>query len=152
MRSPYVYMIFISLACTVMSCTSGACYDDIDPLLNTGLYASGTGAVKKSSSIKVLGETDASPDTLLLSSSVSSFSLPLNPAANSITLYITLNDTTDTAIIDYINMPHLVSPGCGYTFLSEITGLVTTHNIIDTLIIENKSVTLDGEKNLRLFY
>jgi Family of unknown function (DUF6452) len=47
---------------------------------------------------------------------------------------------------------HLVSPECGYTFYHVVQGLNTTHNIIDSLIIENKNVTVDGERNMRLFY
>jgi hypothetical protein len=36
--------------------------------------------------------------------------------------------------------------------VSELTGLSTTHNIIDTLLIENNSVNLNGKRNLHLFY
>ena len=78
--------------------------------------------------------------------------MPLDPAVDESVFIITLNGVTDTAVIWYTRNPHLVSPECGYTLVSDITGLKTTHNIIDTLIIENKSVNLNGEKNLHLFY
>lgn len=136
----------------IMACSTGTCYDDLDALLNTSLYASGTGLSQKATSIKITGMTPTDTIVLVNESSVATFSLPLNPDEQEVTLYITLNQVNDTAKLVYDTYPHLVSSGCGYTFYFDITSLATTHNIIDSLIIENKSVTLDGKRNLRLFY
>ncbi|MCJ7820967.1 MAG: DUF6452 family protein [Bacteroidales bacterium] len=146
-------IISLALATLLMpACSEQACYDNTDPLVNISLFESGTGAFQKTDSIRVSGLTDQSPVELLRERSVSSFHLPLNPAIESSVVIIILNGVADTATINYISFLHFVSPECGYTFYSTISGLNTTHNIIDSLIIENKNITVDGERNLRLFY
>lgn len=136
----------------VSSCSTGACYDDIDPLLNVGLFADGTEVARKADSLVIIGENFDNDTILVDEKSVSSFSLMLNPASQSVTLYIYLNDMLDTAVINYDSYPHMVSSECGYTLFNTITSLTTTHHIIDSLNIENENVTLDGKRNLRLFY
>lgn len=136
----------------ISACSTQACYDDTDPMVNIGLFASGAGTVKKSTSLNVTGVADPSSVQIFSATTVASFSVPLDPVHNTSVFIITLNGVADTAIINYTSFIHIVSPECGYTFYNEITGLRTTHNIIDSLNIENKSVTLNGERNLRLFY
>lgn len=141
-----------ALAIILHSCSVQPCYEETDPAMNTLLLVSGTGETAKADSLRVY--TYRENDTLKFVSlrGVSTFSVPLDPANDESLFIITLNGVTDTAEIRYNRRPHLVSPECGYTIVSEITGLRTTHNIIDTLIIENKSVNLDGQTNLHLFY
>ncbi|NLE35112.1 MAG: hypothetical protein GX622_08415 [Bacteroidales bacterium] len=142
----------IALIISISSCSVQPCYEDTDPLMITEMLVSGTGETAKADSLRVY--TYRTTDTLKFVSQkgVSRFSVPLDPGSDESLFLITLNGVTDTAIIRYERHPHLVSPECGYTLISEITGLYTTHNIIDTLIIENPSVDLDGQKNLHLFY
>jgi len=134
------------------ACSQQACYDDTDPLVNVSLFVSGTGAAQKTDSLKITGLTGSTPVELFKAASVSRFSVPLNPAEETSVMVITLNGVADTATISYSSFVHLVSPECGYTFFNVIKGLSTTHNIIDSLIIENKNITINGERNMRLFY
>jgi len=134
------------------SCAVQPCYEDTDPLMNTFLLTSGTGETATADSLRVRGVMPTDTIEFVDVKSTSYFSLPLDPASDQSLFYITLNGVCDTAVIYYTRHPHLVSPECGYTFISEISGLATTHNIIDTLIIENNKVDLNGEKNLHLFY
>ena len=150
---------FISVVSAIMlwvmlseSCAEQACYDNTDPVMNTLLLESGTGVTVTAASIVVMGITATDTIDFVDAKSVSSFSLPLDPGNDVSVFYIVLDGVTDTAVINYTRHPHLVSAECGYTFISELTGVRTTHNIIDTLIIENQSVNLDGERNLNLFY
>jgi hypothetical protein len=146
-------IISLVLATLLMpACSEKACYDNTDPLVNISLFESGTGDFHKTDSIRVRGMTGQSPVELLKAKSVTYFHLPLNPATESSVVIIILNGVADTATINYLSFLHFVSPECGYTFYSTISGLKTTHNIIDSLIIENKNITVDGERNLRLFY
>lgn len=140
------------LALGLTSCSVQPCYEDTNPLMNTLLLRSGSGETAKTDSLKIISISPTDTIKFVDLRSVSFFSLPLDPSKNHSLFLITLNGVTDTAEIFYTHRPHLVSPECGYTFISTITGLKTTHNIIDTLIIENKSVNLNGEKNLHLFY
>ncbi|MGB8358338.1 MAG: DUF6452 family protein [Bacteroidales bacterium] len=134
------------------SCSGKACYDDTNPLLNTSLLANGTGHDTSCVSLIVKGMTATDTIDFVDTKSVSFFSVPLDPGNDVTTFYIVLNGITDTAVITYERSPHLVSAECGYTFVSELTGLKTTHNIIDTLMIENNSVNLNGKRNLHLFF
>ena len=144
--------VITALAASLNSCSVQPCYEDTNPMMNTLLLVSGTGETAKADSIRVY--TYRENDTLrFIDARVTSFfSVPLDPANDQSLLLITLNGVTDTAFIRYDRRPHLVSPECGYTLVSDITGVKTTHNIIDTLIIENRSVNLNGETNLHLFY
>jgi hypothetical protein len=142
----------LMLVLELTSCGDQACYDETDPMMNTSLLASGTGLEAKAATLVVTGVTPADTIEFFNKKSVSYFSVPLNPGSDVTTFYIVLNGISDTAVITYSRHPHLVSAECGYTFISELTGVITTHNIIDTLIIDNKSVNLNGERNLHLFY
>ena len=135
-----------------LSCTVQTCYDDTDPLMNTLLLASGTGAEAKADSLRVIGFSETSDTVFVSQRSVSSFSVPFDPGNDISAFRIVINGTSDTVVIRYTRRPHLVAPECGYTILSSITSLRSTHNIIDTIIINSKSVDLNGEKNLHLFY
>ena len=150
---------FISVVSAIMllvllseSCAEQACYDNTDPVMNTLLLESGTGATVEAASIVVMGITATDTIDFVDAKSVSSFSLPLDPGNDVSVFYIVLDGVTDTAVINYTRNPHLVSAECGYTIINELTGVSSTHNIIDTLIIENESVNLDGERNINLFY
>lgn len=147
-----VALLELIILLSAFSCSDKGCYEEMDPLMYTSLLESGTGASKKADSVRIIAVSPAGPVTLYKQNAVTFFTLPLDPANDLSEFYFIVNGVTDTAVLTYTRLPHLVSAECGYTFLSELTGLKTTHNIIDTLIIENKSVNLDGEKNLRLFY
>ncbi len=152
MKSGFRITVLVLLTLLSQACSEQACYDDTDALVNVILLESGTGAAKKSDSLKITGLTFPSPVELVTETSVTKFSVPLNPAEETSVIVILLNGIADTATISYTNFIHLVSPECGYTFYSTINSLNTTHNIIDSLIIENKNITVDGERNMRLFY
>ncbi|MCU0366322.1 MAG: DUF6452 family protein [Bacteroidales bacterium] len=147
-----VALLALIIMLSAFSCSDKACYEEMDPLLYTSLLESGTGDSKKADSVRVIAATPSGQVTLFKQNAVTFFTLPLDPANDLSEFYVIVNGVSDTAVLTYTRRPHLVSAECGYTFLSDLTGLRTTHNIIDTLIIENKSVSLDGEKNLRLFY
>jgi len=140
------------MAFVISSCSVQPCYEETDPMMNTVLLASGTGESVSADSLRVRGVSSTDTIEFVDARAATSFSLPLDPAGDTSLFYITVNGIHDTAVIYYTRLPHLVSPECGYTFTSNITGVATTHNIIDTLIIENSKVDLDGKKNLHLFF
>ncbi|MFZ2286486.1 MAG: DUF6452 family protein [Bacteroidales bacterium] len=151
-RSIFTALTLAALALLTLSCSVQPCYEEADPVMITHLLTSGTGETAKADSIRVRGISPAGIIKFVDDRSVSLFAMPLDPSADQTLFVITLNGITDTAVIFYTRKPHLVSPECGYSIVSDINGLMTTHNIIDTLMIENKSVNLDGQKNLHLFY
>jgi len=141
-----------ALTASLSSCSVQPCYEDTNPMLNTLLLVSGTGETAEADSLRVYTFRETDTLRFINARAASFFSVPLDPASDQSLFLITLNGVTDTAVIRYSRRPHLVSPECGYTLVSDITGLKTTHNIIDTLIIGNRSVNLNGETNLHLFY
>ncbi len=150
--SIFVVFIFVALALYTGACSVQPCYEETDPVMITHLLTSGTGETAKADSLRVRGISPGGILKFVDARAVSVFAVTLDPSEDHSLFVITLNGISDTAVIFYTRKPHLVSPECGYTFVSDITGLMTTHNIIDTLMIENKSVNLDGQKNLHLFY
>lgn len=151
-QSIYALISVASLVLFMASCSVQPCYEETDPMMNVYLLTSGTGEIAEADSIRVIGISPNDTIEFVDSRKSSSFSVTLDPSADQSIFFITLNGISDTAVIRYTREPHLVSPECGYTFISVITGLMTTHNIIDTLMIENNNVNLNGEKNLHLFY
>jgi hypothetical protein len=142
----------MALLIRAVSCTVQTCYDETDPLMNILLLKSGTGLEAKADSLRVTGISETSETEFVRLKSVSGFSVPLDPGNDISTFRIVINGTSDTAIIRYTRHPHLVAPECGYTIISNITSLQSTHHIIDTMIINSNSVDLNGKKNLHLFY
>lgn len=151
-RSIYALFAVASLVLSMASCSVQPCYEETDPSMNVFLLTSGTGETAQADSLRVTGISPTDTIEFVDSRKSASFSVTLDPSADQSVFFITLNGISDTAVIRYTREPHLVSPECGYTFISIISGLMTTHNIIDTLMIENNNVNLNGEKNLHLFY
>lgn len=151
----YLTTVIITFIVSLASCSSGACFEETAPEVIVYMYTNGTETLKKCDSIKVYGHRDSfDTDTLLVyEKSVSDFSFSLDPLHNESIIHIYLNNAKEeTVTLTYINYPHAISPECGYTIYNEILTVNTTKNIIDTITIDNKSVTLNGERNLRLFY
>lgn len=151
-RSTYLFITLAIIAMLTRSCSVQPCYEETDPVMITHLLTSGTGETAKADSLRVRGFSSSGIIKFVDARSVSVFTVTLDPSSDQSLFVITLNGVSDTATIFYTRIPHLVSPECGYTFVSDISGLMTTHHIIDTLMIENRSVNLDGRKNLHLFY
>ena len=95
-------------------------------------------------------------DTALLrsSSGVLQFSLPIGYANPEDTLYFAFRNGTfraiDTVWIKKENIPHFESVDCSAMFFHNITAIRSTHNAIDSITINNPSVTYDA--NAEHFY
>lgn len=93
---------------------------------------------------------DAS-DTLLLNSAagLTTLSLPIGYSNPEDTLIFYFRNNTfqalDTIWLKKDNYPHFESVDCGASFFHSITAVRTTHYAIDSLVINNPSVTYDPE-------
>jgi len=149
----FTVIIIYCFALSLDSCTSDSCFEDTDPLVVVELLSKDTGVAMKCDSIKVYGVRDTFDTLLVDEEKVSKISFSLDPLHNEALYYFTINKIVDTVTISYSNYPHMISTACGYTIYSDISGPpITTHHIIDGINVDNKSVTLNGERNLRLFY
>jgi hypothetical protein len=143
---------FLFSILTFFSCSSGTCYEDTIPVVVTDIYSSETKKTVTCDSIKITG-ISLYGDTLITDeTSVSEFKFSLDPVNTISKLIFLLDAVADTVSITYTSSPHFISPGCGYTFFNQITNIEWTEHIIDSLKIDNQSITLDGQKNLRLYY
>lgn len=90
-------------------------------------------------------------DTLLLNAAInlSTLSLPIGYSNPEDTLiFYFRNDTfqaLDTIWLKKDNYPHFESVECSASFFHNITGVRSTHNAIDSIVINNPSVTYDPE-------
>ena len=90
-------------------------------------------------------------DTILLNAAInmSTLSLPIgydNPEDT--LLFLIFNDpfwAVDTVWLKKDNYPHFESVDCSASFFHNITAVRSTHHAIDTIVINNPSVTYDPE-------
>lgn len=90
-------------------------------------------------------------DTLLLNALIgqTSFSLPIGYANPEDTLYFVFRNSpfyaVDTVLLKKENLPHFESVDCSATFFHNITAIRSTHHAIDSISINNPSVTYDAD-------
>jgi|WetSurMetagenome_2_1015567.scaffolds.fasta_scaffold00219_17 hypothetical protein len=142
----------VVMVVVLASCTSSACIDDTVPIVTTNIYSSETRKVVTCDSIIVTAKSSAGDTILAKEKKVSVFTYTLDPAKTQSTMLFKINNVTDTVVIAYTTSPYYISAACGYTICHSITGLTWTDNIIDSLVLENKSVTLNVKSNIRLYY
>lgn len=89
-------------------------------------------------------------DTLLLNRGVNtrSFTLPVSYShPEDVLIFATTNTnndmTLDTVWINKEDIPHFESVDCGARYFHNLTAVRSTHSAIDTIIINNPSVTYD---------
>ncbi|MBR1548199.1 MAG: alpha amylase [Prevotella sp.] len=92
-------------------------------------------------------------DTLLVNrlcgTSATSLELPISYTQPEDVLCLLLADTVGRYWLDSIrikkeNHPHFESVDCQAAFFHTITGVTSTHNIVDSVVIKNPEVTYDA--------
>lgn len=145
-----VPFLLVGLALVFSACSSVEC-----PLNNT-VY----------SVYSLKGKVDTLKDTLTISAirangtdtvlwnrstNTTSFQLPMSYGQEVDVLVFQLIDTTQTLRTDTVrvgktNEPHFESVECGPVFFHTITGVSSTKNAIDSIVISNSKVTYDNTK------
>ena len=138
MRKIIPFVVFMVLA--MVGCTSLDC-----PLNNT-VYTK----------YKLMGDNKTLKDTLTISTkkiegtdsvlinkdvNVDSFSLPMSYSQNEDVLLF-----KDTVTVSKENRSHFESVDCSPSFFHTITDVKTTHNYIDSIVINQKEVNYDASK------
>lgn len=88
---------------------------------------------------------------------VDSFSIPISYSQPEDILFFEMRDTLGVTYRDTIkvrkeNEAHFESVDCSPAFFHTITGVETTHNKIDSIVINNKAVNYDATKAHFLIY
>jgi hypothetical protein len=81
--------------------------------------------------------------------SATSFELPISYTQPEDVLYMLLKNSTGTSYLDTVrikkeNFAHFESVDCQVAYFHEITSVMTTHNIIDSIVIKNPKVNYDA--------
>ena len=58
----------------------------------------------------------------------------------------------DTVTVSKTNTPHFESVDCSPNYFHEITGIMSTHNRIDSIVIMNKTVNYDAKDNFYIYF
>lgn len=92
-------------------------------------------------------------DTVLLNqlNNADSFALPMSYSAPSDMLYFSFQKGEGQTLADTIeifksDVPHFESVDCSPAIFHKITGINTTHNAIDSIVINNPNVNYDYSK------
>jgi hypothetical protein len=137
----------------IVSCTPGSCFEEMDALVKAYFYLDDTGETRSPDSLTIFGVGMDTSRIYSRSARVQPALLPLNADTISCSFVIRLNGINDTLQLRYLSYPHLVSIDCGYTFFHQLEdNLIYTNNIIDTVIIRNKSITTLDVENIRIYY
>ncbi len=92
-------------------------------------------------------------DSVLINKDVAvdSFMLPMSYSQPEDIFYFEMRDTLHRVFVDTVrvskeNRPHFESVDCSPSFFHTITGVSTTHNKIDSIVINHKDVNYDATK------
>lgn len=148
-------LLFIAVTIMV-GCTTFNC-----PLNNTVYtkYKLGGDIKKLKDTLTISTTRIAGTDSVLINRDVNvdSFMLPISYSQPEDILYFEMRDTLHHIYIDTIkvqkeNFPHFESTDCGPSYFHKITGVTTTHNRIDSIVINHKDVNYDATKAHFIIY
>lgn len=97
-------------------------------------------------------------DTVYYKQAVSSVFLSLSPVTDSSRFYLKVDSSAttiaDTITFRYTRSPHFVSPGCGFSTFFSLDTVVSTHNTIQSLIINQREITstLNDTAHITLYF
>lgn len=149
--------IILMLIMTMVGCTTLDC-----PLNNT-VYTKYKldGNVKQltGSYLTITTKMRSGEDSILLNlqENADSFSLPVSYINPEDTLRFKVQDAQertflDTVIVSKDNHLHFESIDCSPSYFHTLTGVRTTHNLIDSIVINHKDVNFDASKAHFLIY
>jgi hypothetical protein len=144
-------VILSGLILFLISCSPQSCFEETESYLKASFYDDATKKLHAPDSLTMHGLNN---DSIIYNKTpkVSPALIPLNSLMDNCTFIIVINEITDTVKFWYNSYPHLVSKECGFTFYHNLDSLKSTNNLIDTIIIRNRSITTTNEENIRIFY
>lgn len=117
--------------------------------------------------LDAVGRVDTLRDTLTISTTridgrdsvlinkdvnITSFSIPISYSQDQDVFYLELRDSLgnlplmDTVTVTKEDIPHFESADCPPSFFHEITGVSSTNNAIDSVVVNNPDVNYDTSK------
>lgn len=150
-------LCLLALAMGALSCSDNSCFDNGNCLPLARFYMSGSEKNVTISDVTLKGVGAPNDSAISKNKSMNEAFLPLRATMNStqwvIEVAITNGSTvSDTITLDYKSTPYFASAECGAMFSFELSNVVTTHHIIDSVAITQKNVTNVKAENLRIYF
>ena len=140
--------ILICAVLTMVGCSTYNC-----PLNNTVYtkYKLGGNITTLRDTLTISTTRQAGTDSVLINRDVNvdSFMLPISYSLPEDILYFETRDSLQRVFIDTVkvqkeNFPHFESTDCSPSYFHTITGVTTTHNRVDSIVINHKDVNYDA--------
>jgi hypothetical protein len=148
--------ILMTLMCLIVPalqfCAPESCYEETISQVKAGFYQTGTGNIVTADTVSLYGLEMVSTPVYNKSADLTGISFPLDPSTESCTYVFIINGITDTVTFRYSSFPHLISKECGYSMFHTLDSYNSTRNLIDTIIIRNRNITIPYEENIRIFF
>ena len=135
------FILLVMLAC-MAGCSGEDC-----PINNTVAAINGTLSVNV-----VRPQGDSVVLNQLYNASEISFPMSYTHLTDTLIFDYNRGAAYDTLYISHTNTPTLVSIDCGTAMFHTITAAHSTHNVIDTLIIQSAKVDYDERENIQVIY
>ncbi|MGM9734562.1 MAG: DUF6452 family protein [Prevotella sp.] len=155
-------MLAVLAAITACACSSIDCPVQNSVYTNYALYKADGTKDTLQDTLSVLTFTAAGQDTIVFNRGVglTGFSLPISYVNPCDTFYFGLkqegDDTqwiTDRVCINKLNTPRFESVDCQVAYFHTITSVETTHNFIDSIVINNPNVDYETERqHFRIYF
>lgn len=155
-------MLAVLAAITACACSSIDCPVQNSVYTNYALYKADGTRDTLHDTLSVLTFTAAGQDTVVFNRGVglTGFSLPISYVNPCDTFYFGLKQESDDTqwIIDRVcinklNTPQFESVDCQVSYFHTITSVETTHNFIDSIVINNPNVDYDTERqHFRIYF
>jgi hypothetical protein len=150
-----IYVFFIgAMGLSLFSCSDE--YTICDSPLNVNLNGSfykdslGVAVIKQPSSFSI---SELNGTVIYTNSDRTAFFLSLNPNTDTSRFVITLEgNTPDTFKVAYSTQVQTVSPNCGNVNIFNISGVITSKNTVDSIVLANPSVNTFIALNIKVFY
>ncbi len=155
-------ILALMAAVSVCACTSIDCPVQNSVYTNYALYKSDGRVDTLYDTLSVLTTTASGRDTLVFNRGVrlTSFSLPISYVNPCDTFWFGLKPVgdntewiTDWVLVNKTNTPRFESVDCQVAYFHTITSVETSHNFIDSIVINNPNVDYETErKHFRIYF
>lgn len=127
------------------------CDQSVYSSLNVGFYKSGD--EEQDTSVQNFSCYGVGADSMLydVKNNLSRLALPLNPSTGSCSFVLIFDSIPDTLTLSYDQELVFVSYPCGFAPHYSITEKYESHNVIDSIKIENSEVNPQSEENVKIY-
>lgn len=151
------WMISMSFVISYLSFSISACSSIDCPVQNSvrtvyQLYTADAQVDTLRDTLYVTSRRIDGTDTLLLNAGIgmTNFSLTVSYSSPEDTLHFLMTNGSDYKAFDTVyvkkeNYPHFESVDCGTSFFHKLTAVRSTHNAIDTIVINKSNVDYDDQ-------